>query len=122
MIDYIALFMLYFGLFFLAVGVGGIFKFHDLYLRLHSASKVMTFGFSFIIMGTGLLVGTPDAIAKSVIAITFQFATAPLAAQMIARAAILRGLKPRETNRDDKKAEFIDLVQNTSKLKNEKLD
>lgn len=94
MIDWIALGFLYIGLFFLFVGTLGIYRFKDVYLRLHASSKSLTFGFSFIIFGVGLMVGTPDAIAKSLIAVVFQFVTAPLAAQMIARSALLRGLKP----------------------------
>ena len=82
------------GVFFVFAGSVGVFRFEDVYLRLQASSKSITFGFGFLMLGAGLLVGHGEALAKALLAILFQFLTAPVAAQTIARAALIRGHRP----------------------------
>lgn len=94
MIDYLFIGMLFFGLAFMLIAGIGVFRFPDVYTRLHAVSKGTTFGFMFVVMGAALLLGNSTDIAKAMLAILFQFMTAPTAAHMIGRVAIKKGLKP----------------------------
>ncbi len=91
------------GVFFTLTGCVGIYKFHDIYTRLHAASKGTTFGFAFIVIGAALILGQPTDIAKALLAVIFQFITAPIAGHMIARVAIQKGLKPIESPTEEEK-------------------
>ncbi len=97
MSNYLYLGLMYFGLLFLLIGTIGIFRFQDVYLRLQAATKCLTFGFSFLIFGGAMMSGHPDIIAKALVAIVFQFLTAPISAHMIARSALIRGIRPMKT-------------------------
>ncbi len=94
MISIVALIFMSLGLFFVLVAAIGVVKFRDVYTRLHAASKGATFGFCFIIFGAALLSGDPGDMAKAILAIIFQFLTAPLTGHMIARVAMRRGIRP----------------------------
>lgn len=111
MIDVIAYVFIYLGLFFTVVGTVGVFRFRDVYLRLQAASKSLTFGFSFFVFGIGLLTYDPNEIAKAVLIVAFQFLTSPLAAQMIARAAVSRGIMPRRKSAEDELAPITDFEE-----------
>jgi multicomponent Na+:H+ antiporter subunit G len=91
---------IFFGLFFMTVGTVGVFRFADVFMRLQAATKCLTFGFVFVILGTVILVGEPRDWTKVIMAIIFQFLTAPIAAQVVARAALLRGVHPVHSVRD----------------------
>lgn len=94
MIDYVFIGMLFFGLAFMMIAGIGVYRFPDMYTRLHAISKGTTFGFMFVVMGAALLLGGSTDIAKALLAILFQFMTAPTAAHMIGRVAIKKGIKP----------------------------
>lgn len=83
-----------FGLAFMVVGVIGVVRFEDVFLRLQAASKCLTFGFTFMVIGAVMLAGDAGDYAKVALAILFQFLTAPVAAQMVARSALVRGIRP----------------------------
>lgn len=93
-LEWLALGLMALGLAFVVLGAIGILRFRDVYLRLQAASKSLTFGFGFLIMGAGLLTGDPATILKAATAVLFQFLTAPLAAMILARAALKRGIDP----------------------------
>jgi len=82
------------GLFFLFVGSLGVLRLQDVYLRLQAASKSVTFGVGFFLTGAALLTHDPVVLAKALLAVAFLFLTSPIAAQLIARAAIQRGVVP----------------------------
>ncbi|MBI1291063.1 Na+/H+ antiporter subunit G [bacterium] len=90
--------MMFLGLFFVLTGALGVVRFKDIYLRMHAASKAGTLGFALFIMGAALLSNynepNPQVIVKAVLAIIFQFLTAPVAAHMVARVALQKGVKP----------------------------
>ena len=87
-----------FGMAFMLIGVIGVVRFEDVFLRLQAASKCLTFGFTFMAIGAVVLVGDPGDYAKVALAILFQFLTAPVAAQMVARAGLVRGIRPAKLN------------------------
>lgn len=95
---YLCYALIFIGLFFFVTGAIGVVRFQDLYLRLHAASKAGTFGFGFIVLGMALMTflhePNPAALTKAILAIIFQFATAPVAAHVVAKVAIAKGLKP----------------------------
>ncbi|MCX7719193.1 MAG: monovalent cation/H(+) antiporter subunit G [Candidatus Sumerlaeaceae bacterium] len=84
------------GLFFLFVGTLGVLRFEDVYLRIQAASKNLTFGLGFLLPGVALLTGDGGALAKAVVVVAFQFLTAPIAAHVMARSALRRGIQPRK--------------------------
>jgi len=94
LIGWAASFSIFFGLFFMTVGAIGIFRFPDVFMRLQAASKCLTFGFVFIVLGCVTLVGDAGDWTKALLAVGFQFLTAPVAAQVVARAALVRGIRP----------------------------
>ncbi|MGF1574050.1 MAG: monovalent cation/H(+) antiporter subunit G [Sumerlaeia bacterium] len=109
MINFFAQACIYLGLFFTIVGTVGVFRFSDVYLRLQASSKSLTFGFSFFVFGIGLLTYDANEIAKAVLIVAFQFLTAPLAAQMIARAAVQRGIMPRRKSSENEMASPVEI-------------
>ncbi len=94
MIDMAAYLFLSIGLMFLFVGSLGVLRFEDVYLRLQASSKALTFGLGFFLPGAALLTGDPETVAKALLAVSFQFLTAPIAAHMMARSALRRGIVP----------------------------
>lgn len=94
MIDALAIVLLGLGLLFLVIGTIGVFRFEDVFLRLQVASKSLTFGFGFLLLGAGLASHDGMAFVSACLAVLFQFVTAPISAQMIARAALRRGQRP----------------------------
>ncbi|MCB2154862.1 monovalent cation/H(+) antiporter subunit G [bacterium] len=95
MSDLVGIGMMAFGTIFVFVGSVGVVRFQDVYLRLQAASKALTFGFCFLVLGAALNLDSTTAVMKALVAVSFQFMTAPLAAQMIARSALRRGHHPR---------------------------
>lgn len=86
--------MIFVGLFFILTAAIGVLKFRDLYTRMHAISKGTTFGFAFVVLGCAGLTGTPLELGKALLAILFQFLTAPIASHMVGRVAIKRGIRP----------------------------
>lgn len=98
MIDFASVLLISAGLFFLLVGSIGMLRFTDVYMRMHASSKVLTFGFSFVILGVAIQFG-PTQILQALVAIAFQWMTAPIAAHAMARAALRRGEYPVKVTR-----------------------
>lgn len=98
--DIVFILMLMTGTFFVITAAWGLVKFPDIYTRLHAVSKASTFGFAFIVLAVAFRMGTATDITKAVTAVVFQFVTTPIAAHMIARVAIQRGIKPLGQNRE----------------------
>lgn len=99
------------GLFFMFIGALGLYRFPDLYNRMHAASKCITLGISGMLLAavfhlTAVSVdpsdagfGTPmpgttavGAVTKALLVIVFQFVAAPVGAHMLARAAHMDGV------------------------------
>lgn len=94
MIDYLFVTMIFLGVFFVMTGAVGVIRLRDPYTRLHAVSKGTTLGFALIIMGVAFLHGDISDIFKALVAVIFQFSTTPIAAHMIARLGLRKGIVP----------------------------
>ena len=94
LINWIFIALMFIGLFFILTASLGIWRFPDVYTRLHAASKGTTFGFGFIILGAAFLSGDPLNIAKAFLAISFLFLEASVSAHMMANIALKKGHQP----------------------------
>lgn len=63
----------------------GIWRFDDIYARMHAATKTTTLGVLLIVSGTALSLGGLDA-AKVLLAGLLLFPTAPIGAHLVGRA------------------------------------
>lgn len=80
------------GAFFMFVAAMGVFRMPDLYMRLHANTKSATFGVGFLMLGAATHFGWDFTISIRALAIVlFLFATAPVAAHMLGRAAYIAG-------------------------------
>ncbi|WFE60624.1 monovalent cation/H(+) antiporter subunit G [Micromonospora sp. WMMD712] len=74
----------------LAAGIG-VLRFPDVLDRMHAATKPQVLGVLLLLAGVVLRLRTPDDIGMIVLVAVFQLATAPVAAQMVGRAAYRSG-------------------------------
>lgn len=74
------------------IGAIGLFRLPDAASRLHAATKASSLGTA--LMLTAVVVALPfvDVAIKAVLAVAFQFTTAPVAAHVIGRASHRTGL------------------------------
>lgn len=68
----------------LLAGVG-VLRFHDVYSRMHAATKAPTLGA--LLIGLAGVIGVGEGRAKLALAVVIIFATAPVASHMVGRAA-----------------------------------
>ena len=90
------------GLLFDFFGCLGLFRFPDLYNRLHSSIKCVTLGTSSILFGLFLYKGFTASGAKALLCILFLLLTAPVSAHVLARSAHKSGVKLWEKSVCDK--------------------
>lgn len=79
----------------LAAGVG-VLRFPDVLGRMHAATKPQVLGVLLLLVGLALRLRTPADLGMIALVALFQLATAPVAAQMIGRAAYRSGRVDRE--------------------------
>lgn len=96
--EYAISFLVLLGAFWILISAWAILRFPDLLSRLHAASKASSFGLSFVLIGVALASG---AWVQAIVTIVWVYATLPVAAHMIARAAYAREKAPRHYGRDD---------------------
>ena len=77
-----------------ALGALGILRFPDVYTRLHAASKAGAPGVGLILLGCGVASADPFTIVRGVVGLVFLMLVAPVAAHLLARAAVRNGIKP----------------------------
>lgn len=70
----------------------GLHRFHDVFARMHAATKPATLGLMLVIAGTSLRMDEPDAVAKLLLVVALQLLTAPAGAHMVGRAAYRSGV------------------------------
>jgi multicomponent Na+:H+ antiporter subunit G len=76
----------------LAITAGvGLYRFPDLYSRMHAATKPATLGLVCCLSGSALLLGEPGDVTKILLVIALQFVTAPVGAHLVGRAAYAAG-------------------------------
>ncbi|WP_320064555.1 monovalent cation/H(+) antiporter subunit G [Micromonospora sp. RTGN7] len=78
------------GLLSLAAGVG-VLRFPDVLDRMHAATKPQVLGVLLLLAGVALRLRTSSDIGMIVLVAVFQLTTAPVAAQMVGRAAYRSG-------------------------------
>lgn len=79
----------------------GLLRLPDVFSRMHAATKSASLGLACVLAGSAILVPGPLARTKLILAITFQFMTAPVAAHVIGRAAYRAGVPLWEGTRHD---------------------
>jgi multicomponent Na+:H+ antiporter subunit G len=72
---------------FMFVAAVGVFRMPDIYMRLHANTKSATFGAGFLLFGAVIELKDWIVASRSLAILIFLFATAPVAAHMIGRAA-----------------------------------
>lgn len=81
------------GAFFAFVAALGVFRFKDVYMRMHAATKAGTLGLGLLLLSIAIAHPTlPNAI-KSIAILLFIFLTAPVAAHALSRAAFRQNVK-----------------------------
>ncbi|MFR9775460.1 monovalent cation/H(+) antiporter subunit G [Micromonospora sp. MS34] len=78
------------GLLSLAAGIG-VLRFPDVLARMHAATKPQVLGVLLLLLGLALRLRSPADLGMIGLVALFQLATAPVAAQMIGRAAYRSG-------------------------------
>ncbi|MFQ5975047.1 MAG: monovalent cation/H(+) antiporter subunit G [Candidatus Hydrothermarchaeales archaeon] len=104
LIDMVVLLFFLTGMFFFMIGVLGLLRLQDVYLRMHATAKCDTLGATAILLGLAIYslasgqasygpFGSVFTAAKMIIIIIFIFWANPTAAHAIAKAAYLSGVK-----------------------------
>ncbi|HSM54575.1 MAG TPA: monovalent cation/H(+) antiporter subunit G [Candidatus Sulfomarinibacteraceae bacterium] len=88
--EWIIVFLIYFGTFFMLVAAIGLNRMPDLYTRMHGAAKSTTLGVTAIIVATAVYFVSSDAITRAILVVVFFFLTAPVAGHVLARSAYFR--------------------------------
>ena len=82
------------GSLFCVVGAVGMVRMPDLYTRMHAASVIETLGAGLILLGLLLQAGLTLVAVKLLIIGMLIFFASPTATHALARAAMVRGVKP----------------------------
>ena len=90
-LEYIALFFILGGLFFLLVGVVGLIRLPDLYTRMHAMGKCDTLGTGMMLIGLMILIGDITNITKLVMIGAMVATINPVITHLIAKTAYNRG-------------------------------
>lgn len=64
----------------------GLFRFEDVFSRMHAASKPATLGLALVLGGATLLVDDIGSVTKLVLVIGLQFVTAPVGGHLVGRS------------------------------------
>jgi len=82
------------GSLFCLIGAAGLLRMPDFYTRVHAASLIETAGAGFILLGLILHAGFTLVAAKLLMIGFLILFASPTASHALARAALIRGLKP----------------------------
>lgn len=93
-IDVLSWIFLVAGGLFCVVGAVGLLRMPDFYTRMHAASVIDTLGAMLILLGLLLQAGLTLIAAKLLVVALLIFFASPTASHALARAAMVRGLKP----------------------------
>ncbi len=90
------------GAFSILLGALSLLRMPDVYMRLSAATKAVSFGLAFCLIGMAVHFGRVYVTVGAVAIMGFVFLTAPIAAHMISRAAYRKGVPLwRGTTTDD---------------------
>lgn len=87
---------------FCVVGAAGLLRMPDFYTRMHAASVIDTLGAGLILLGLVLQAGFTLVAVKLLMLGVLIFFASPTATHALARAAMVRGLKPLLADDKDK--------------------
>ncbi len=90
------------GVLFNIFGCIGLVRFPDIYNRLQAATKCVTIGTCFVLLGAMLLAGSTATTAKCLVCMIFVLVSSPTAAHALARGAHASGVKLWEKSVVDK--------------------
>ena len=85
--EWIVVFLVFFGTFFMVVAAVGLTRMPDLYTRMHGAAKSTTLGITAIMVATAVYFLSSAAVTRAILVVVFFFLTAPVATHVLARAA-----------------------------------
>jgi multicomponent Na+:H+ antiporter subunit G len=100
--------MIAIGILFDIFGCIGLVRFPDVYNRLQAATKCVTLGTIFLLIGVALASGSGPIGAKAIICAVFILITSPTAAHAIAKGSYASGVELWEDSVVDKYSEEID--------------
>ena len=89
--EYVAIFFLFSGFFFLVVGVIGLIRLPDVYTRMHALGKCDTLGTGMVLIGLMLLVRDVTNITKLILIMAMIITINPVVTHLIAKTAYNRG-------------------------------
>lgn len=92
------------GAFFVFVAGLGTWRFKDLYMRMHAATKAGSLGLGLLLASVAVSHPEPRVVVESILIICFIFLTAPIAAHMISRAGYLHNSRLWEKTKPDELA------------------
>ena len=81
------------GVLFNIFGCIGLIRFPDIYNRLQAATKCVTVGTCFVLLGAMLMAGSTATTAKCIVCMIFVLVSSPTAAHALARGAHASGVK-----------------------------
>lgn len=87
MVDVIAGIFMVTGALLAVIAGAGLHRFENVLSRMHAASKPATLGLGLVLVGAALQIPDPGADVKLLLVILLQFATAPVGAHLVGRAA-----------------------------------
>lgn len=93
-IDAVAGFLLLSGVSFVLLATLGLWRFDDLFSRIHAATKATTMGVLLVIGAAALRVETSPDLVKLLLAAALQLISAPVSGHMLGRAAYRSGIRP----------------------------
>jgi multicomponent Na+:H+ antiporter subunit G len=86
------------GAFFAFVAAVGLWRFPDIYSRMHAASKAGTLGSGLVLLALAVHAGDTATVTRALAGIVFFLLTAPISAHLLARAAYVVGYGLVETS------------------------
>jgi len=86
-------FLMLVGSIFSLIAAIGVWRFPDLFTRMHAASKAGSVGSGLILLGLAVSAGESPVFIKVLMTISFFLLTSPLSAHLLARAARKSGAK-----------------------------
>lgn len=93
------------GAFFAFVAAVGLWRFPDIYSRMHAASKAGTLGSGLVLLALAVHAGDTATVTRALAGIVFFLLTAPISAHLLARAAYVVGYGLVESSVLDEMAE-----------------
>ncbi len=95
------------GSFFMVIAALGIFRLPDFYQRIHAPTKAATLGLMLLLVAVSVNFRDEGVATKSLLALIFFGATAPVGAHILCRAAYRRGVRPIVEAKQDEYAEAL---------------